>query len=65
MLEKKSLRGSGGSRQRGKGAFLGPCLFFNLLVYSLDCALWWVFIGGQVAFNIKIKIPCGLGIKAS
>lgn len=53
MLEKKSLRGSGGSRQRGKGAFLGPCLFFNLLVYSLDCALWWVFIGGQVAFNIK------------
>lgn len=42
-----------GCRQRRKGAFLGPCLFFNLVVYSLDCAVWWVFIGGQVAFNIK------------
>ena len=42
-----------GSGQRRKGAFLGPCLFFNLVVYSLDCAVWWVFIGGQVAFNIK------------
>ena len=42
-----------GSGQRRNGAFLGPCLFFNLVVYSLDCAVWWVFIGGQVAFNIK------------
>lgn len=42
-----------GSGQRRKGAFLGPCLFFNLVVYSLDCAVWWVFIGGQVVFNIK------------
>ena len=42
-----------GSGQRRNGAFLEPCLFFNLVVYSLDCAVWWVFIGGQVAFNIK------------
>lgn len=30
-----------------------PCLLLNVVVCSLDCTVWLVFIVGQVAFNIK------------
>lgn len=29
------------------------CLLLNVVVCSLDCTVWLVFIVGQVAFNIK------------